>query len=44
MYRILPPVVGSLAPENPYQELDLDPRFKNSELYQQATHYTKTRY
>ena len=30
MHHVLPPVGGSLAPEDPYQELMLDPRVKNS--------------
>ena len=29
MHRALPPVGGSLPPEDPYQELVLDPRVKN---------------
>ena len=28
MYRVLPPVGGSLTPEDPYQELVLDPGVK----------------
>ena len=30
MHRVLPPVGGSLAPVDPYQELVLDPRVKNT--------------
>ena len=30
MHRVLPPVGGSLAPEDPYQELVLDTRVKNA--------------
>ena len=29
MHRVLPPVGGSLAFEDPYQEMVLDPRVKN---------------
>ena len=42
MHWVLPPVRGSSAPEDSYQELVSDPRVKHAELNQKAVHYTKT--
>ena len=41
MHCVLSSVGGSLALEDPYQELVLDPRAKNAQLSQKAVHYTK---
>ena len=41
---VLPPVGGSMAPEDPYQETKSDLSVKNAELSQKIVRYTEACY
>ena len=42
MHCVLLKVVVSLAPDDSYQEMELDPLVKNANLNEKAVHYKKT--